>query len=132
MKWQKIGVERHGKRGLKAVYVIENDTTEYEDDFVYDKDTFYSGWAYVANIGESREHAQYSSKKIDYFAETPACELPIRFTINGETITTAYPTSHEECSQLAKRLKVESTFLYSQLKRHRDNLNRKNEDGKIL
>ena len=127
------GIKKYGDKGLKAIYVIENDTVSFDSSTPLEtSDNFYISWSgFNAVLELAEEKPCYFNNGEAIIREKESVKEGFEFTIGkceyNETSkkVVGHIVSHEEIYNISKRYpNIETAFIYNLRKDIVDKLNK--------
>lgn len=104
-------IRKYGIKGLKAAYVIEDDSYKLKSKLYNDK--IYVTWGGDACPAECIESPIWFRNNLPYtYKGTRSCDVRFKFHMKGKSHK-GMAVIHEECFSLSKKYDIETTFLYS-------------------
>ncbi|GAA0182644.1 hypothetical protein SH2C18_49850 [Clostridium sediminicola] len=109
----------------QGCYIVEEDTSFYEDESIADKDTIYSTWSPVCFLDEAiLSYPAFMKEHMSIFLYKEVYELQLKVTL-GEKQFYGCLMPHEEAIMLGKLFDIESGFIYK-VNEHTTNLIKNN------
>jgi homospermidine synthase len=126
MAWDLM--KKHPNKLPKACYIVEEDTSFYEDETLADKNTIYTTWSPECFLDEAiYSYPTFMKKHTSLFLYKEVYELEFKVSL-GEKEFYGCLMPHEEAITLGKMYDMETGFIYK-VNDHTTNLIKENLDN---
>lgn len=126
VQWMAIDLmKKYPNKQPKACYIVENDTSFFEDEKLADKNTIYTTWFPEGFLDEAiNSYPTFMKKNFSIFLYKQVYELEFKVTL-GENQFYGCLMPHEEAITLGKMFDMETGFIYK-INDHTTNLIKSN------